>query len=377
MIDMIKKNRGKLIISSIVILLPMLAGLILWNELPDRLASHWNFGGEADRWGGRVFEVFVVPCLILVIHWVCILISFADSGNRNQNGKLWKLTFWMCPALSLYVSGIMYSAALGMDGMGIQSATMAFFGLLFIIIGNYMPKCRQNRTIGIKVVWTLRSEENWNRTHRFCGKLWAACGVIFMLSVFLPQAVKMIILPLSFVPAIIAPFIYSFVFYRKQCRDGFDWEAEKGKTNNKYNGENKRKSKGAKIAIAINIAVIAVILAGAAWLLFSGNIAVEYGDSSFAIEADYWKDLEVRYDLVDSVEYRAEDDRGFRTSGFGSARLLMGTFENDEFGRYTRYSYTGCKSCVVLKSENETLVVNGKNDEETKKIYDMLSERCR
>lgn len=377
MIDMIKKNRGKLIISSIVILLPMLAGLILWNELPDRLASHWNFGGEADRWGGRVFEVFVVPCIILVIHWVCILISFADLGNRNQNGRLWKLTFWICPALSLYVSGIMYSVALGMDGMGIQSVTMAFFGLLFIIIGNYMPKCRQNRTIGIKVVWTLRSEENWNRTHRFCGKLWAACGVIFMLSVFLPQAVKMIILPLSFVPAIIAPFIYSFVFYRKQCRDGFDWEAEKSKTNNKYNGENKRKSKGAKIAVAINIAVIAVILAGAAWLLFSGNIDIEYGDSSFAIEADYWKDLEVRYDLVDSVEYRAEDDRGFRASGFGSARLLMGTFENDEFGRYTRYSYTGCKSCVVLKSENETLVVSGKNDEETKKIYDMLSERCR
>ena len=83
------------------------------------------------------------------------------------------------------------------------------------------------------------------------------------------------------------------------------------------------------------------------------------------------------YDLVDSVEYRNEDDAGFRQSGFGSARLLMGTFENDEFGRYTRYSYTGCKTCVVLKSKDETLVVSGKNDVETKQIYDMLSSKCR
>lgn len=213
MIDMVKKNKGKLTISSIIILLPVIAGLILWDKLPDRMASHWNFGGEADRWNGRVFEVFVVPCLILMIHWVCMLISFADSGNRNQNSKLWRLVFWICPGISLYVNAIVYSIALGLGSINIQSATMAFIGLLFIIIGNYLPKCRQNRTIGIKVVWTLRSEENWNRTHRFCGKLWAACGVIFMISVFLPQSVKMVIIPAAFVPAIISPFIYSFVFY--------------------------------------------------------------------------------------------------------------------------------------------------------------------
>lgn len=375
MIDMVKKNKGKLTISSIIILLPVIAGLILWDKLPDRMASHWNFGGEADRWNGRVFEVFVVPCLILMIHWVCMLISFADSGNRNQNSKLWCLVFWICPGISLYVNAIVYSIALGLGSINIQSATMAFIGLLFIIIGNYLPKCRQNRTIGIKVVWTLRSEENWNRTHRFCGKLWAACGVIFMISVFLPQSVKMVIIPAAFVPAIISPFIYSFVFYRKQCRDGFDWEAQKNKTNNEYNGADKRK--GAKIAKVAGIVVITIIFAGAAWLLFSGDIAVEYGDSAFEIEADYWRNLKVDYDLVDSVEYREEDDRGFRVSGFGSARLLMGTFENDEFGRYTRYSYTGCKTCVVLIARDETLVVSGKDDEETKQIYNMLLERCR
>ena len=31
---MIKKNKWKLLLSSILILLPMIAGLLLWNHLP-------------------------------------------------------------------------------------------------------------------------------------------------------------------------------------------------------------------------------------------------------------------------------------------------------------------------------------------------------
>ena len=38
-------------------------------------------------------------------------------------------------------------------------------GLLFMIIGNYLPKVKQNNTIGIRVVWTLQDEENWSATH--------------------------------------------------------------------------------------------------------------------------------------------------------------------------------------------------------------------
>jgi uncharacterized membrane protein len=63
---------------------------------------------------------------------------------------------------------------------------IAFFaelliGLLFIIIGNYLPKARQNYTIGIRIPWTLANEENWNRTHRLAGYLWMICGVLMIL----------------------------------------------------------------------------------------------------------------------------------------------------------------------------------------------------
>ncbi|MFQ8814402.1 MAG: SdpI family protein [Gallintestinimicrobium sp.] len=50
-----------------------------------------------------------------------------------------------------------------------------------MVIGNYLPKVKQNNTIGIRVVWSLMDEENWNATHRFSGKLWMASGILCML----------------------------------------------------------------------------------------------------------------------------------------------------------------------------------------------------
>ena len=78
---------------------------------------------------------------------------------------------------------------------------------------------------------------------------------------------------------------------------------------------------------------------------------------------------------VDNIEYREQDDPGRRVLGFGSSKLLLGEFENDEFGSYTRYSYTKCDSCVVLSVGDRILVINGENDESTKQIYDELTKR--
>ena len=64
-----------------------------------------------------------------------------------------------------------------------------------------------------------------------------------------------------------------------------------------------------------------------------------------------------------------------RTFGFGSARLLMGQFKNDEFGTYTRYSYTKCDSCVVLISGENVLVLSGPDEDATREIYEELTAK--
>ena len=87
-----------------------------------------------------------------------------------------------------------------------------FIGVLFVIIGNYLPKCKQNYTIGIKIPWTLDNEENWNKTHRFAGFLWVVCGVAIMFTGFFGGV--WVFLPISFA-MVLAPIIYSYLLHRK------------------------------------------------------------------------------------------------------------------------------------------------------------------
>ena len=75
-----------------------------------------------------------------------------------------------------------------------------------------MPKCKQNYTIGIKILWTLHSEENWNRTHRFAGRLWLVCGIVIMLTGFFGGVWAFFGITLAM---IVAPVVYSYALYRK------------------------------------------------------------------------------------------------------------------------------------------------------------------
>jgi uncharacterized membrane protein len=81
--------------------------------------------------------------------------------------------------VSVVCGAAIYTYNLGMK-VDISFFAMLFTGLMFIVIGNYLPKARQNYTIGIKIPWTLADEENWNRTHRLAGRLWVASGILMV-----------------------------------------------------------------------------------------------------------------------------------------------------------------------------------------------------
>ncbi len=218
---MFKKNLKKIIISSLIILLPMLVGLILWNRLPELLPTHWNAAGEIDGWGSRAMVVFGESLGLLGIHWLCIAVCFADPRNKGQSGKALWLVLWVCPALAVLVGATTYLTALGLQPFSMDKIMLIFMGFLFIVIGNYLPKCRRNYTIGIKVPWALDNEENWNATHRFAGKLWVLCGIAIVLLAFLPWAELGFWLSIAILlAAAVASCVYSYVYYRKQLREG-------------------------------------------------------------------------------------------------------------------------------------------------------------
>ena len=211
--ESIKKYKKTLILTTILTLLPMVIGFILWNKLPDQVATHFGSNGEPDGWSSKAFAVVGLPFLLTAVHLGCFLITFADPKKQRIDPKLFKLILWLCPMISWFGCGSTYAYALNME-LNTTNIAMVLLGVLFIVIGNYLPKARQNYTVGIKLPWTLDDEENWNRTHRLAGKLWMVCGFLFVIVSFFGLGTSWIAMLLAAI-MILVPTGYSFLYYLK------------------------------------------------------------------------------------------------------------------------------------------------------------------
>ena len=211
---MFKKYRKTLILTTVIILLPVLAGVILWNKLPEQFPIHFNAAGEVDGWTSKAFGVFGLPLILVAAQWLCCLGSLTmDPKAKNLEGKVFSLVLWIIPVLSVVLNALVYCTALGMD-MNVQIIMPLLIGLLMVIIGNWLPKCKQTYTLGIKLPWTLADETNWNRTHRFAGPIWVVCGLVIMLCGLIGGAFLWVMVA-AFVVMIAAPTLYSYLLFRK------------------------------------------------------------------------------------------------------------------------------------------------------------------
>ncbi len=355
------EHRLGVILSSVVTLLPMLYGIIFWNQLPDVFTTHWGADGVADGFAGKAFAVFGMPLIFFAVNLVCILATALDKKNRHQSPKVMGMVLWIMPIISLAVSGMMYAVAFEKE-IGIELLVPVMLGILLVVMGNYLPKARQNRTLGIKISWTLNNEENWNKTHRIAGKLWVVGGLLMIAGVFLPLKWMVWGMVADLLVMILVPFVYSYCIYRNHKKQGIAYEAA-------------RPSKGERIAMKISAIVIPLILIGCTILMFTGSIETKLDEDSLELKATYFEAISVDYDAIEEIEYRDSFDVGVRTYGFGSAKLSLGTFKNEEFGRYTLYAYNWCDAMVIVKSQGKVLAFNAKDETQTYAIYRSLLEK--
>lgn len=349
---MILKNKKALVLSSLLTLLPILVGLLLWNRFPEQMVAHWGLNGQPDGYGSIPFAVFVPSLLMLAVQWLCILFTAKDPGNKERNTKPLTLVLWIIPILSNLSSYTMYALALGVE-ISPVSWMLPAIGLLFTAIGNYMPKIKPNSTVGIRVPWTYSSKENWNATHRFGGKCWVAGGLVMVLSSVLPGEFGVVaMLAATFTLAFI-PIVYSYWFYRKQRSEGVALIPSP------------KMSKSVWVAIVLLVIFLVAIL-------FAGDLEYEFLDRGFIIEADFYSNYSVLYEDIQSIEYREGNVPGMRVGGYGSFRLLMGYFSNEEFGIHTRYTYYKPEACIVLNVKGKILVLSGETAAETEEIYNQL-----
>lgn len=328
--------KGQLILSSLVTLLPALAG--------------WRLAWEAAA--------------MLAAHWLVLLITFSDRRNReNQSRKAVRLIFWIMPAVSLLTGGVTALLQRGVQSASTLSTAMAMgFGLLFIVLGNYMPKFRQNSFMGIRVKWTLESEANWNATHRMGGKVWVAGGFACLAGAMLPVKAMGAVFPVVLVTVALAPIVYSYYYSKTQPA------AEKT-----VSAPLPLWQKRAARLIVAAVAVIAV------WVFLAGSAKIVYEDASFTVEASGWQDLTLSYSDIAAVDYLPAEEvpeGGIRTYGLGNLRVSFGHFSNEAYGDYIRYTYDSCRDCVRLTTAGgRTVLLNGPDQAATRAIFDQLRAR--
>ena len=350
------KNKKFLFWTSVVTLIPTVVGLILWNQLPDRMPTHWGVSGQVNGWSSKAFAVFGLPLMLLAFHGICALAMKLDKQNQTGgNKKLMDMVLWIFPVLSVMSAAFVYGSALG-EEIRMTSIMAAPMGLLFVLIGNYLPKCRQNSTLGIKLKWTFNNDENWNKTHRLGGLTWVVCGLGIIVCGLLDW---LVVIPVLFAVMVLVPTIYSWRLYRKQLAAGT------------ANPENPAIDFNPKVKwISWVLAVATCVLVSV--LMFTGSVETVVEGDSLVITASYWDDLTLDMEAIESVEYRPEGVDGSREWGYGSAKLALGAFYNEELGNYTRYTNAQTGACILIRAEGKWLVLNADGEEATKALYESI-----
>ena len=354
------KNKKFWLVTSAVTLLPILAGLLLWDRLPDKLPTHFSIDGTADGWSGKGFAVFGLPLMFLAFQGIICGATLLDKQNQGHNRKVLDLVGLIFPAMSVFFSLVIYSRGMGVE-LDFARYLFLLLGLLFLLMGNWLPKIRQNATLGIKLKWTLYNEENWNRTHRFGGWCWCLGGIVFCAMGFLPEQALVWLLPANLILLIVLPTVYSWHLAKKQQAAGTYTESDVSK-----------KLKQHPVLQIVSLVLVAVILVFVGVVMFTGRIEYTCTDTALIIEADFWEDSTVPYDQIDQVTYGGTAPAGTREWGFASAKLLMGYFSNDLFGGHTRYSYTGTQAQIIVTCGDDILVLNAETEEATKALFEEL-----
>lgn len=201
----------------LIIATAFVTSAVVYPNLPERIPTHWNFAGEVDGWSARAWGAWVMPVVIAFVWALMRWLPAIDPRARNYEkfsgafeGIMLSVMVFM-----LVLHGITLAAALGYP-VAMKRVVPVGVGLLFIVIGNLLPRARSNWFVGIRTPWTLSSDRVWEKTHRVGGRLFVLGGVLITLSAFVTaswsQWVPVVVVGICSLGAV----IYSYLEWRKE-----------------------------------------------------------------------------------------------------------------------------------------------------------------
>lgn len=199
----------------IVFLITLIVSIVLFPQLPEQIPVHFNSAGEVDRLGSR-WTIFLFPginFMMIVLAEVFRRIDPKSEAYQKFESHYYNIIFLVnLLMLGIQIITVLYVFDFGINISRIMPVAM---GVLFIFLGNIMPKFKHNYFVGIKTSWTLASETVWYHTHRLAGKLWVLGGLLMIvLSIFPLEYISWGFIAIAAV-IVIAPLIASYYYFRR------------------------------------------------------------------------------------------------------------------------------------------------------------------
>ncbi len=202
--------------SYLLIALSVIFGVVAYPYLPDQMPMHWNINGEVDEYWNKQYAVFFPPLLMIVLMALFIYMPRIDPKKENykkfSSSYLIFITIMNAFFLLLQCVTIGYSLGLNID---ISLAVNLGIGLLFIVLGNYLPRIKHNYFFGIRTPWTLANEKTWRKTHQLSGKLFVVAGLLLVAISFLPGVYKFTGMLVVVLTTVLISTIASYVYFNR------------------------------------------------------------------------------------------------------------------------------------------------------------------
>ncbi|HET6363328.1 MAG TPA: DUF1648 domain-containing protein [Gemmatimonadota bacterium] len=207
-------------IGPVLIGLMVVFALAVYGRLPEQVPTHFGFSGEPDGWTPRFPGAFLMPLMAAGVYLLLFVLRRIDP--RGANYSRFEETWWVFLNVIALLMAALHVLTLGFAiGWPIEMdrAVTVTLGLLFVGLGNYMPRLRSNWWMGIRTPWTLESEEVWRETHRVGGWAFVAAGLLVVVAgLLLEPGPRSWATGIAFGTAVLVPLVYSYVAYRRLRR---------------------------------------------------------------------------------------------------------------------------------------------------------------
>ena len=208
------------IIALTMIALAFLAGAVLWDQLPDQMASHWNANDQVDGYMSMFWGVFLLPLMTLGMFALFMAVPNIDplKANIAQFRETFNVFILVIIAFMLYLYGLTLVWNLGYQDFNMSAAMLPFMGVLFIATGYMLRKAKRNFFIGIRTPWTLSSDTVWDKTHQLGSILFMASGAFAIIGGFFGGMTAFWLMFVPLIGSSIFLVIYSYVLYRNEIK---------------------------------------------------------------------------------------------------------------------------------------------------------------